>query len=377
MNNRRKKVAVIFVYLQNNLGDDLFLEHLCLRYPDVDFYAMSSDVKNATLEALDNLYFSADMRKYFKEFELPEVSKKARKFYNGFDACVVVGGSIFMQFNQNWRPRLKSFKNRTSLNKNTYVLGANFGPFTSAEFLNEHVAVFAGIKDMCFRDTFSAAYFPDLPNVRCAPDILFSYKHDMPEQKNKVAISLVNGEWDGRPVTQLKRLKAGQKIYNKKIVELCSELALRGVGISLLSFCDRQGDLNIAKAIEAECLLNGVTDIEVHSYTGDAKPILDELAGARAVVATRFHSMVLGFLFGKPVYPIIYDDKQRYVLQDLNFYGDSTTVEDIGSIDVKAVADVLLSPDTKNTFDKAFIDRIRADAEKQFAGLDEILKREV
>lgn len=380
--NKRKKVAVIFIYLQNNLGDDLFLEHLCRRYPAVDFYVMKSNIRNRMLESIENLYFSEEMRAFFPEFAMPELSRAAKKYYGGFDACVVLGGSIFMQFDQSWQSRLRSFKNRTSLNESTYVLGANFGPFTSAEFLTAHRAVFSKIKDLCFRDSFSAAFFPDAPNIRFAPDILFSY--NFPEEvykkkapaKERIAISVINVAWDGRPLAQLRALKKNMAAYSDKIVALCSEIASRGLGISLLSFSDRQGDLKIAQSIEARCLLNGVTDVDVYSYDGDTDAVLSELASSKAVVATRFHAMVLGFRLGKPVYPIIYDEKQKNVLQDLNFFGKHCRVEDIDELDPREVVDCLINEETANAFDARYIENVSRRAEAQFAGLDRLLERE-
>ena len=371
----RKKVAIIFIYLLNNLGDDLFLDHICKRYPDVDFYVMENNIGNKTLSELDNLYFSKEMKTYFKEFDLPELSKKAKRFYNGFDACVVLGGSIFMQFNKDWKGKIANFARRTAINENTYILGANFGPFTDSAFLTEYSKVFSRVKDICFRDSVSASYFPDAKNVRYASDILFSYKHPSRESTDRVAISIINGAWDGRPANQLLRLKASHEAYVDKMVALCSEIARRGFGISLLSFCERQGDLAVAKKIEARCLLNGVTDVKVCSYVGDAQPILDELAGARAVVATRFHAMVLGFVFGKAVYPIVYDSKQRYVLQDLNFFGGRCDYEDVGGADVKEIASAILDEDGCNSYERvsARVEDCKVIAEEHFKALDKIL----
>ena len=96
----------------------------------------------------------------------------------------------------------------------------------------------------------------------------------------------------------------------------------------------------------------------------------------KAVIATRFHAMILGFLFGKPVYPIIYDEKQSYVLQDLNFFGNSTPLEKIVDIDAKEVVDCLLDSNSKNSYKvmKPAIEKAIVGAEQQFAALDEILK---
>ncbi len=373
---KRKKVAIILAYLQNNLGDDLFVQHLCLRYPNVDFYVMDFPHNNETLKSLPNLYFSQEMKKYFKEFDLPQLSKKAKKFYSQFDANVMIGGSIFMQHNQYWQSKLRNFKNRFSANPNTYILGSNFGPFTDPRFLTEFNWAFSKIKDLCFRDAHSASFFPDSKKIRFAPDILFSYKYQIPKQKNQLAISLISCACAGRPAFQVNKLKPNSEKYIDKIVEICAEASKRGLGISLLSFCNKQGDLNIANVVKGKCLRNGITNVKVVAYDGDADIILDELASSKAVVATRFHAMILGFLFGKAVYPIIYDDKQKYVLQDLNFFGKNCEVENISQADAKEILDCLLYPDSLNSYSaiKNEVEKAIIDSEKQFLGLDKILK---
>lgn len=376
---KRKKVVITFAYLQNNLGDDLFVQHLCLRYPYIDFYVIEKNLKNETLEALDNLYFSKKMKKYFKEYDKPIMSTKAQKFYKQFDACLMIGGSIFMQHDDNWNGKINNFKNRMAINSNSYILGANFGPFNDARFLSSFASVFKNVKDICFRDSFSASYFPDSNKIRYAPDILFSYKYKQLPQENKVAISLINGYFTGRPVTQVEKLQNSHEDYVNKMVEICSELYRKGITISLLSFCKYQGDLRVAEIIESKCLQNGITNIKICSYEGDITPILNEIASSKAVIATRFHAMILGFLFGKSVYPIIYDEKQKYVLQDLNFYGDTCTIENIEKLDAKHVVDCLLDPQSKNSYEsiKPAVEKAIVEAEKQFAGLDKILKGDV
>lgn len=377
--NKRKKVAITFAYLQNNIGDDLFVEHLCLRYPNVDFYIMDSNVKNITLRSLKNLIFSKEMKKYFKEYDSPSISDEAKRFYGDFDACLMIGGSIFMQHNHSWQSKIRNFRNRMSVNKNSYVLGANFGPFNDPKYLTEFTRVFqTRLKDMCFRDSVSASYFPDSTNIRYAPDILFSYKHEKPAEKNQIAISVINGYFTGRPVVQCEKLKAAHNKYVDKIVELCSEISKRGFDISLLSFCNPQGDLRVAEIIESKCLKNGLTNVRICAYNGNTKEFLDEIASSKAVVATRFHAMILGFLFGKPVYPIIYDEKQKYVLQDLNFYGESCPIEKIDEVEAKDIVDCLLDTDSKNSYKamKHMIDDAIVKSEEQFAELDKLLRED-
>ena len=372
---RKMKVAIVMIYLQNNLGDDLFLQHICLKYPNVDFYVAENNLKNETFEGLRNLHFSRKMKSFAKEYEMPQVSKKVKRYFKKFDACLILGGSLFMQHSQNWDLKLRSFQNRVNLNKNTYVVGANFGPFEDVNFLTEFETAFAQVSDLCFRDTVSAAYFPDAENIRHASDILFDYKYEMPEQKNHIAISVLNPEFRGRPVKQFEKISGITEKYKTKLVEICSECQNRGVNVSLVPFCEAQLDLKMAKQIESECLQNGITNVEICEYNGDVKPVLDTLASSRGVIATRFHAMILGFVFQKAVYPIIYDAKQKYVLQDMNFFGDGCPIEKIASVNAKEIVDCLLDSKSKNSYEKnkKIIDKAVKDSKNQFAGLDKLL----
>ncbi len=373
---KRKKIAISYAYLQNNIGDDLFVEHLCKRYPDVDFYVAETGIENPTLKALKNLKFSKQMASHTNELECEVVSKKIVKFYNKFDANVIIGGSIFMESSQNWRVVLRMFKNRIALNKNCFIIGANFGPFKDNNFLTEFNESFKNVKDICFRDLSSIAYFPDNKNVRCASDVLFSYPHEVKPSEKKVSISLISPFWLGRPVSQREKLKMAADQYMDKLVELCSEFAKKDYEISLLSFCERQGDFDKAKMIENRCLSNGVTNIKVVAYEGDANRILNEIATSEIVVATRFHAMIFGFLFEKTVYPIIYDLKQKNVLNDLHFKGVSTKLENIANVNMAEIAEILTSKNSNNNYlaiEKEIKSAIK-NSEKQFLGLDKFLK---
>lgn len=375
MSTNRKKVAIVFVFLSNNLGDDLFVKQLCLRYPNVDFYASVPNEVNPVLSALENLHFTKEMNDFFKEYELPVVSSKCREYFAQFDGCLFLGGSIFMQHNQNWHGKLRNFSNRVGLNKKCYIVGANFGPYTDPNFLNKFGAMLSRATDVCFRDKQSVALFPDANNIRYAPDVLFGYKHRSVPTKAKVAISVIDPAWAYRPVNQLNRIRPHTTEYLEKITAICSVLKQRGYDITLLSFCQKQGDMRMANLIESRCLLNGITDINVLDYDGNADVILDELASSEAVIATRFHAMILGFVLGKPVYPIIYDAKQKNVLHDLHFDGMRTMLEDISSVDPEEVVDSLLDKNCGNGYNaiKGIIEKAIKESDMQFAGLDALL----
>ena len=364
----RKKIAIVIAYLANNLGDDLFIQQLCLRYPEADFYAATPKVRSRSLEELKNLHFSDALKDMKADFGAAEPSMETVRFFSQFDACVAIGGSIFSQ----WRTVSKNadlrFKNCVKLSKKLFVIGANFGPFYENQFLEGYSLYFRKVEDICFRDTLSVAYFPEHKNIRYAPDVVLGCKYEKRAVKKQVAISVIDCEYTRAPRAQIKELIAAKEAYEKKMVSLISAFYREGYESCLVSFCALQGDGKTAERIMQACLLNGVTNVTHCEYTGDIQPVIDTLSESAFVIATRFHAMILGWLFDKPTFPVIYDQKQTNVIRDFNFTNGHCNLTEFINIDVDTVVNSLKN---YKPFD---IEQYRRDAQKQFAALDKFIK---
>lgn len=77
------------------------------------------------------------------------------------------------------------------------------------------------------------------------------------------------------------------------------------------------------------------------------------------IVGTRFHSIILGWLFNKPVLPIVYDNKTLQVLKDMNLKNyasleelEKVSIDDlIGNIEIVPSNQIaLLKNSSKNHF---------------------------
>ena len=58
----------------------------------------------------------------------------------------------------------------------TYILGANFGPYETESYRVLVQEYLAKAEDVCFRDEWSKEKFPELSNIRFAPDIVLGIK---------------------------------------------------------------------------------------------------------------------------------------------------------------------------------------------------------
>ena len=97
------------------------------------------------------------------------------------------------------------------------------------------------------------------------------------------------------------------------------------------------------------------------------KQLLEEMSRSIYIIATRFHGTILGLAIGKSVFPILYSDKTKYVLEDLGFHGEYADLRDPDSLSFE---------NAKKNLESGYkIDVTESiqNAEKHFEKLDEFL----
>ncbi len=83
-------------YLENNLGDDLFIKILTERYKKHKFYSITKGFKNYTKNNF-KVYSNKYIFKVLKKFELEKY------LANKFDLVITIGGSMYQENNDNNR----------------------------------------------------------------------------------------------------------------------------------------------------------------------------------------------------------------------------------------------------------------------------------
>lgn len=103
-------------------------------------------------------------------------------------------------------------------------------------------------------------------------------------------------------------------------------------------------------------------------YDGtNRKQLLEEMSCSIYIIAARFHGTILGLTAGKSVFPILYSDKTKYVLEDLGFHGEYADLRDPDSLSFE---------NAKKNLESGYkIDVTESiqNAEKHFEKLDEFL----
>ncbi len=352
-------------FAQKNFGDDLFVRILCERYPETRFYISCPTDADQAFEKIQNLTIMN--RKHWKGSLLQNFRRLLKKtgmdLKFPFDGQVYIGGSVFIEpagWNRNHGYEALMYRYKQSRKLPFFILGANFGPYKDPAFLEIHKRYFANeVQDLCFRDQQSKDLFPELKNVRFAPDIVCTLEIPKREKEPLVLISCIydHGVEGVEPFDN--------QLYEDQMVRICKNYQKAGKKVCLLTFCGKQKDQVMCERIRRRV---NHPDIFTEAYEGDLDRILELFARAEYVITSRFHGMILGWLARIPVFPISYNNKTRQVIEDYGFEGQHCSVSRFSELDFSVIHE---------NFAKGYvfdIDRISLEAQKQFAVLDHFLK---
>lgn len=362
-----KKKVLIHAFLLSNLGDDLLVKHLCRRYPKTQFYIVAGASYKNTFKDISNLkvydYESKKVKRINEKFNKKGIVDGFKlNLATKMDAVVHIGGSVFHQHSDDWRPFFNYDKSLLENSKKFYQVGSNFGPYKDPKFFECYYELFKKYEGITFRDEYSYRLFRDLKNVSFAPDVLFGLpvKADRDKEKS-VVISVINLE-------DRAELKEYESTYISFIKEVIENFGKRGYTIKLVSFCEAQGDTKMAEKIKEKLPLKQQSNVNIYTYNDNDELILELFEKAGYCVGTRFHSVVFGLLCKCKTIPLIYNDKTEGMLKDL----DSTS-----AIDIKDMGTI-----TKEEIEKAIegtkvyedIAEVSKEANNQFVFLDGLLR---
>lgn len=359
------KKIFLYAYDHINLGDDLFIETIVNRYPNTEFYFWTNTKNKKVFQDLNNLkIIDMDSKKInlIKKIRPSLEMRYKAAIQKKCDAQVYIGGSIFMEY-PTWK-NIVSWWEYQSIQYPFFVLGANFGPYHTEEYRKAMDKIYTQLKDICFRDTYSKRLFDENENVRQAPDILFSYPIPaIQEDKEQIFISVISYK-DKELNSDFNQMTNEE--YIERMAQIVNEFTKQGKRVILVSFCREEGDLDAAKEIESR--INQKQNILILDYNGtNREEIIEEISRSKYVIAARFHGIILGLAAGKIVFPILYSDKTKYVLEDIGFHGKFADLR---------IPDSLSYENAKKNLEEEYKINVQyfiKNAEKHFEKLDEFL----
>lgn len=376
---------------KTNLGDDLFLHIICERYRNQSFFITCEKEEMTVFQHLNNLkiieenkssvvikLFSKFLRVMYFWIPLSVLKEWIELFFlrkRGIsDKNVVVieiGGSIFMMPKRKDISMTEGYFLRNIELKNFpnyYVVGSNFGPFYFQEQVDKYKELFSKMQDVCFRDTYSKKLFPNLDTVRSATDVVMSLKiedyQQIPEKK-QIIISVIDVL--SKKDTGLEGKHHFANKYEKFILSVTEDYVKKGYKVVLFSFCDFQNDHLFSQKIFNQLNKTIRSNVELFSHKQINKS-LSKIAESEKIIATRFHAMILGWLFQKPTFVISYSQKTTQVIE--NSFNKQTFVDynKVEKLNLNNMDDYFVKIDDLTK------EYLINDAQNQFRGLDSLLQ---
>jgi colanic acid/amylovoran biosynthesis protein len=354
------------IYLDHNLGDDLFLDALLSRYPEHEFYI---GVNHEFGEL--NSHFG----KYNNLHRHDNIGVKNFNLVKNFDAYVLIGGSIYMdlnyKFSKLWISRYIKSKICKKNDIPFIVLGCNIGPINTwigGQLIKYHLNT---VTDVCVRDQKSFDLLKKWnlkSNYRLAPDIVFSYSpfaDEIESNRNVLGISVINTSFHNESKeAYVAKLAEVINIYLNKDSLHCVRLFGFDGGI--------ENDLEVInKVID---LVVQKDKVRIFNYTPDfeLKEYLRNLVECEFIVCTRFHAMIIALKNHKRSFVISYSKKINSVLEDVNYKFDYINYENIDSLNVDSLVNRIVSSETEFNFclDK----KILENSQLQFQAIDDLVK---
>ena len=351
-------------YYCNNLGDDLFVKMLCIRYNNkfnliaIEKFNENLQLKNLNLIKINNFIYRC-LRKICNM--LNKINFFDKLLLNKCDIVVSIGGSLFVESKEKIINYPSDWYLKT--NKPYYIIGSNIGPVYTKKYLDDVRRVLKNSVDTCLRDEYSYNLCKDISNVRYAPDIIFSLpiKQYIRNEENTVIFSIIDCY---KKAGQIKNPNA--KNYEILIKDLICFYQKKNFKIKLFSFCKVEGDEKAINRIYDQ--LEDKNNVSKYFYDGNIDEALDVFSRSKVIIGTRFHANILGLIMNKVIIPIIYNDKTENLLYDINFKG---IVYDINKLDNYNGLDI----DENKLSYKCDVSKQIKDSQRHFEKLDKVLKR--
>lgn len=350
-------------YFHKNFGDDLFFHMIRERYKQHMFYVPIESESSSAYIGEKNVKI-LKVNRFIRAIDkvLFKINYKL-SYYNLLnhltDLSVLIGGSMFQELSGDVRD-LKRIDTLPINTKPLYVLGVNFGPYKTDMYLEKCKNYLSKASDVCFRENGSYSLFKDLNNTRVATDIVFGIEKILPKSKkqsNTCIISVMD-------FSERDSLKPYAKDYQEFLIRNIEKQLSKGREIVLTSFCKYEGDEKAIERIMNICNQKQYKGVRLHYYNGiNWRETLEIISQSSCIVASRFHGMILGLTYGIPTLPIIYNEKCKKILNDIECSEFGVDLNDLKDF-AKKEFDFIPSQD---------LTRLKHKAELQFSELDKIL----
>lgn len=304
-------------YFDNNFGDDYIMKVIANSLPEINFVVDGREKVNSVLCEEPNVFIQNNIA----NLKYPKL---------------VVTGCGFMINSKTalYSELVYLLKGKSP---GDYCLGCNIEPldsFVKRWLIRRKLNKFKLIACRDKKSLWWLRKFVAKPKKEYLPDILFGLPDSwLPGKKdgNNLGISLMHRKGDTEDCK-----------YYKDMADIADFWIERtGHGVVLMAFnSGSEDDIYSCKCVKKLMKYPEKTKIVVHKSGGE---IFEAYSECAKIIGARFHSAVLAFKMGLPFFPIVYRDKTKNLIDDLEYPVCGCKIDEV---DVAAVCTFLFEEQT-------------------------------
>lgn len=347
--------VLLDAYYDHNFGDDLFISIVTSRYPQHQFFSF---IDGCSLSVQEWTYTIPNLT------VLPKCSVIQHAGF--FDAYVLIGGDVIPDggdYTGSYERR-KGFM-RAVKNTGGYVtmLGFSLYDYYGQKTYTDICEMVNLADDIVPRDAFSYEYLRTISKetkIRFGIDMAFCMDYD---EKSVHTPTGVLG------ISIRKKLNASEKEneayeYNiARIADAYLQTHMNG-SVHFLSFSyGTSDDSEIAQSIIEK--MQHRERIKIIPYSGQIGAYIKKIDFCDAIIATRFHAVIMALILHKPFVPVPYEVKVNHLLEQIGYFGAEIPYGD-AQVNIENILENL----QELSFDKTKLKTYEETAQDFFSHLD-------
>lgn len=295
-------------YFDKNFGDD-YMQKITAHYmPEYMFYVSSTEQASDILLKEEN------------------VMMKPEQELNSLPKLMVIGSGFMVNSYTALKCEIKQFlKNKHFAD---FCIGCNIEPFNNLLSKWLIIQKIKGFKFVVCRDKKSYLWLKancQKLKIEYMPDILFAMPDKWlpsPKKRDKLGISLLHRSGDKE-----------QDLYYRQMAEIADYWIENHKKDVILMAFDTGNEDDIFACNSVKKLMKHSSKAKIITHGNNAE-IINAYAVCEKIIGARFHSAVLAIKMGVDFYPIIYRDKMRNLISDIEY---PIKGNDITDIDIKSI----------------------------------------
>ena len=312
-------------YFDNNFGDDYMMKIIVNSLPEINFVIDENETVNPVICEEHNI-------------RTEKISSKAK-----YPKLLVTGCGFMINSRAALFTELMFFLKQKYIGD--YCLGCNIEPLDNCIkrwLIRNKLHKF---KLIVCRDKKSLLWLREnvtRPQKEYLPDILFGMPDEWLSDKkteDKLGISLIHRDGDSNDCRYYKEMASIADFWIEK----------NGRGVILMAFnSGSEDDIYSCECVKKLMKYPEMAEIAVHKNGGE---IFEAYSKCSKIIGARFHSAVLAIKMGLPFFPIVYREKMKNLIVDLEYPVHGCEIE---KIDLKSIKDFLAS-DVSYKLDESII----------------------